>query len=500
MTPVQQLGETTPNLGSIAHERQSGIGEVQDMQDKVLGTAFSPATGGERRLSKEEPNCEDRRYTSRRRSGNIDKGESIDKGMQPGSKEAGGRLVAMPPPELGVQVIDKGTTKQLVLTTGERPTATMVLDGAIRQPGLIGEPKDRRHSRHGSDIDPDEGERSRAFRERFAAVVLGENVEPPFVSGVSPEVMKPEESAQVSQPTHDEYARVPVPGLRDKYPTALLSTATSSPDVVQPYSVCQSPRHPPPTSLGMHENKPPELTHVDENLWDLSPASSTVSPGRLDFGKGRTAKYVQEQASFHDTLPSSYNQESPRSVRFRDGDNGDSPIPRSTLILEDGGISCERTKASAPARKGSPKRVEEARHEYLHQGPNLAAKDLPLELPRDVQYGAGRSQSKSRRKPELNFGADLTEVTNFDDTGADDEGRLLHFRSDFLRHLADVNSPALFFLRPNEGLAVTRVEGTGRLLVSLRGETGDRVLVDGAVVYDSAADFAHSATLVRLWR
>lgn len=73
-----------------------------------------------------------------------------------------------------------------------------------------------------------------------------------------------------------------------------------------------------------------------------------------------------------------------------------------------------------------------------------------------------------------------------------------HFRTDFSRHLSHGDQPALFFLRSNEGLAIIRVEGNGRLLMTLREEAGARVMVDRAVVHDSAAHFAQDATLVSL--
>ena len=79
--------------------------------------------------------------------------------------------------------------------------------------------------------------------------------------------------------------------------------------------------------------------------------------------------------------------------------------------------------------------------------------------------------------------------------GGGSGGDILHFRADFSRHLHSGGRPALFFLRPNESLAVTRIEGDGRLLMTLREEAGAAgvVAVDGAVVHDSAAHFGHAA-------
>lgn len=496
-TYLRQVQETMPNLDSLAHAQQTGMIDFQDMQEELLLTSVPPATGGKRRPGREESSHDVRLYTRKRRSESIDGGGGHDKVVQPGSNETSGRVVVMPPPELGVEVIDKGTTKDFVLTTSERLVSTMVLNGATRQQRLIGEPKDHRYRTQDSDMDLDEVKGIRTFREHYTTAVSRENVESPFVSGVSPDFAEPEALEKLSKPSRGEYGRVSVPKLGAKDPTVLLSIATSSPSVVQPSSVSQSSCHPPPMSLGMREYTPPELTHVDEKLWDLSPASSPISPSQPGYGEGRTAKYVREQVSFHDTLPGNYSQQSSRLVSFRGDDNGDAPTAQSTVVGGDDSICNEVTKASAPAKKGGGKTVQKGNQEYFHPGRNLVAKNVPIELSGDVQNG--RSQSKSRCQQELNFGEDLTtEATTFDDTGAGGDGPLLHFRSDFFRQFDDENCPALFFLRPNEGLVVTNVEGTGRLLVSLTGETGDGVLVDGAIVYDSAADFAHSATLVRV--
>lgn len=71
---------------------------------------------------------------------------------------------------------------------------------------------------------------------------------------------------------------------------------------------------------------------------------------------------------------------------------------------------------------------------------------------------------------------------------------LVHFRTDVSRHLVSGERPVLFFLRHNENLAVTRVEGAGRLLMTLREEAGAEVVaVDGAIVHDSAAHFGDAA-------
>ncbi|CBN75907.1 hypothetical protein Esi_0206_0034 [Ectocarpus siliculosus] len=74
-------------------------------------------------------------------------------------------------------------------------------------------------------------------------------------------------------------------------------------------------------------------------------------------------------------------------------------------------------------------------------------------------------------------------------------GDLMLFRTDVSRHLVSGEQPALFFLRPSENLSVTRIEGTGRLLVTLREEAGSAaaVVIDGATVHDSAAHFGHEA-------
>lgn len=101
------------------------------------------------------------------------------------------------------------------------------------------------------------------------------------------------------------------------------------------------------------------------------------------------------------------------------------------------------------------------------------------------------SKGESDHRIDENWG-----LRGAEDDGPADAETLLHFRSDISRHIVAGDRPVLFFLRPNEGLTVARVEGTGRLLVTLREEAGDAILVDGAVVYDSAAHFGQSATSV----
>lgn len=106
-----------------------------------------------------------------------------------------------------------------------------------------------------------------------------------------------------------------------------------------------------------------------------------------------------------------------------------------------------------------------------------------------------RSESVLRGSPREPTGNNLE-----GDGGAD--GDMMLFRTDVSRHLVSGEQPALFFLRPSESLCVTRIEGIGRLLVTLREEAGSAaaVVIDGATVHDSAAHFGHEAIQVRvLW-
>ncbi|CAM9971703.1 unnamed protein product, partial [Hapterophycus canaliculatus] len=95
--------------------------------------------------------------------------------------------------------------------------------------------------------------------------------------------------------------------------------------------------------------------------------------------------------------------------------------------------------------------------------------------------------------PLLHVQSDESNV-NFEENCCRSGEDLVHFRTDASRHLVSGERPALFFLRPNENLAVTRIKGSGRLLVTLREEAGAEVVaVDGAIVHDSAAHFGDAA-------
>ncbi|CAB1112706.1 unnamed protein product [Ectocarpus sp. CCAP 1310/34] len=109
------------------------------------------------------------------------------------------------------------------------------------------------------------------------------------------------------------------------------------------------------------------------------------------------------------------------------------------------------------------------------------------------ERGATRALSQVRSESVLR-GSPREPIGNLEGDGGVG-GDLMLFRTDVSRHLDSGEQPALFFLRPSESLSVTRIEGTGRLLVTLREEAGSAaaVVIDGATVHDSAAHFGHEA-------
>lgn len=483
-TFCQQEEATPPSRESVADVSQLAVSNSQDMQDDMVCLTASPAGSEEGRVDNENPGAVDKRRppAMRRRS------ESADGSAPLNLNEAGGRAAAIQGPELGVQVIDEGTTKQLVLTTttGHRPAGAFNHD-APQEPAktFANSPAPRFvHGRRKSNgvIDPDdEIARSIAFRERFSAVLLGEqDIDPPFtgVDGISPAATKSKTPYDVPRPRsveHDEHA--PAFQQREGHSTSLSPRVVSSPQVDRYASGEQRP--PPPT--------PPIPGSVDGNISDLLRPSEIISPS--------LPECVQEQVSFHDVLPSGYGQQSLRTVSFRREDCSRT-IPTSQTMPV---VSHEGTTRSTSEHTDSLTAVQTGNRgqSYERQEPRQQDMQVCVDFPDGAGGDAKQSVLGSRDQADPGLEKDSAKgETPFGDSEADSKGPLLHFRSDFTRQLADGNRPAIFFLRSNEGLAVTRVEGSGRLLVTLRVEAGEGVLVDDAIVYDSAADFAHSATLV----
>lgn len=195
--------------------------------------------------------------------------------------------------------------------------------------------------------------------------------------------------------------------------------------------------------------------------------------------------------------------------------SGQQIAPPSTLRVED--------KSDRPTRHGSPVYTQ------MSTGPRLPsshravpygsafAKAAPHEnlddhLSRNHPPNAnllsphGRPPPESPRKDEHDLDSDgpdgdKSSVSTVEDQdGIVTSGHAMHFRSDFSRLLVSGGHPSLFSLRSNEVLLVSRVEGVGRLLVMLHEETGatSGIVVDNAVVHDSAAHFGHSPVKVRI--
>lgn len=490
MGVYQQVEATPSSHESVAGVSQLEASDFQDMQDEITGLTASPAGGEEGRVDSENPMAIDKRQppAMRRRSG------SADKSVRLKLNEAGGRTATIQGPELGVQVIDEGTTKQLVLTTtiGHRP-AEVLNDDAPQEPAivLVNSPAPRfiyGRRRSSGVIDPDdEIARSIAFRQRFSAVLLGEqDIDPPFTGGggdgsggISPEATKSETSCDVSRPKsvgHNELA--PVFQEREGHSTSLSPRAV--PSLQDEHFAPGDQRPPHPTPLAPRS--------ADGNLSDLLRPSEIMSPS--------LPECVQEQASFHDALPSGYGQHSPTTVSFtREDCSRIIPTSRTMAVA-----SHESTTRSSSEHKDSLRTMQTGNRGQSYEGqePRQQGVQICVDFPEGTGDDAKQSALGSRNQGKPGLEKDFAKgESTFGDSEADSEGPLLHFRSDFTRQLADGNRPAMFFLRSNEGLAVTRVEGSGRLLVTLRVEAGDGVLVDDAIVYDSAADFAHSATLVR---
>ena len=496
---------------------------------------------------------------------------------------------------LGVKVIDGGNTKQLVLTAGdavaERGNSGSSSDrsrGANTSPSkpwsgnsrrrmsqyvdthLHHQEKDHRRRRRHLPQDPEEKERSRAFRDNFAAVVLqqGETAANPLRSMERSEDITDEATPRADHlqtpPAGSSVATKDQPGpvrrrhlqhqprvfRTDKIPTCTASSA-EGPRMAPSFSIVQetttistdtatantnNTKHQPlPHAPFPSSNQLPDGSTSGEKQGDTlhSPvhsASSSSSSSSSVLGRAvhdRTAKYVMRQTSFHEDLPDNcVDLNSPleeeggkRGEKNEAGaaitspsakeTNGDPVVASSSQqppdlvrgnsrghdhpnVKEVTDGPAERTRASSNPEAGG--RAELLASSSIRstdvQATCLREEDESASVDLNQQQGLGPVRARPLSR-ERSAGGSLEE----DGELARD---LVHFRTDVSRHLVSGERPELFFLRPNESLAVTRIEGAGRLLVTVREEEGvaAAVAVDGAIVYDSAAHFGHAAVQV----
>ena len=544
--------------------------------------------------------------------------------------------VAGQSPALGVKVIDRGTTKHLVLTAatdatggdpgraGDRPRAAAAVLLVPRRVGSSRSSSEAGDSRHHEPhqphhaLDPSAEKRMPVFQDdelrtaaasvRSDATVSLRGTEKKQVAsarrvdvaavgggGIShtppPKGLSAEVAAKQCAQSWEHH-----PFVADNSGTKALQPAAAAAalprfasDMAPVFSVGERVllREPPP----MPEAAPPSIDSLNEDPWGAasSPASRTSSDTSVFLGAEltvkRTAKYVQQQASFHDdgsedfvddsstssagekaglasprrAIPAAATAASMLSIAAAAAAKdrtvvvstlGNARPPDGWVKVEEyredvkpapslspsrpppaaaaswasgaqGGHRSHRTGVEIKTRRvltvpgandshpESPRRQAKrevsdapwgtqhhpptasvndeglARNEY-HQDQNLLDIEgaAPPEIPRQPGSRAGRPGLLSRSIEVSSSGG-----------GGGFGGNLHHFRANFSRHLLSGGRPALFFLRPNESLAVTRIEGDGRLLVTLREEAGAAglVVVDGAVVHDSAAHFGNAA-------
>ncbi len=480
---------------------------------------------------------------------------------------------------LGVKVIDGGATKQLVITVGD----------ALAERGKSGSSSDRsrganayskprsgnsrrnspaqhvdiplqqrernhRRRRRPFPLDPEEEERSAAFRDNFATAVLAkdeETVNQPRSTerseDLGDEATPPAEYSQIppagsSEVTKDQlgqanHRHVEHPLAFSEIDKALPCTTSpsESPRMAPSFSIVQgtagtknisnhqSLSHGPLSSA----NKLPNTAMPGGNQGGdpPSPAPSTFSSSSSSSVLGRaiddrTAKYVTRQASFHDDVPGSYvDLNSPRGEEGGEKNEMGATVSIPPTNKTDSDPASSSARQPADTVRGTTRNDRDHRKGVIISGaaertrtslnPEAGGRiDLLASLPTgsaDEQAGCLRKQGESvlvdpskqqgsgqrgtqERFPESSF------------EGDDELARgLVHFRTDLSRRLACGDRPELFFLRPNESLAITRIEGSGRLLVTVREEAGAAALVavDGAIVYDSAAHFGHATVQVR---
>lgn len=537
---------------------------------------------------------------SRRHSTGSSSGERT-RGKRTARAAMGAAVDPSPSPALGLKVIDKGATKQLVLTADET-TAGRVNLGRSGEGSRVatetftgGDCREDRsrltksldvvysqhegqsllHERCQSPPNLGEEERSRAFRDNFAKALLatGGNdttrrvrYQQPTTAGQPP----PVEAAnkQHPEPTHQNH--------RDPFEHSRKEKVSASTDTACTLSPTDSQRIAPSFSVVLTDNNA-----LNNNSISINPTPPTTSTSSSSFlgsrDNERTAKYVPEQASFHaDITNDDINLDSPLGEERGDVEEDEAVNGDPLSITSNSGIGVVSSRPPAESYScSSVSTVEDSRPEIrnekendpavmsLRQAPAIPERnnqngrendllEVPTNAPRrtraiatpETATGPERaSRPAAKRQTELatslstpstvlqesslaGEGAnarldpsqqqhlergvtqDHAEFTRrskgligrYAEDGGGLAGDLVHFRTDASRHLVCGEQPAMFFLRPNESLGVTRIEGAGRLLVTLREEAGAaaNVVIDGATVHDSAAHFGHVAVQVGL--
>lgn len=347
------------------------------------------------------------------------------------------------------------------------------------------------------------------------------------------------ESTDDHQPEHPlVFSRKVEAPASDALP-CLASPSNSSPCMAPSFSITTNDSNsnqalghvsPPPYNKrpSLHHATPLPDTSIPSNNprgAQSSPTSSTSSssssPLRGRPVSDRTAKYVTHQASFHADISDLYvNLDSPlETARGERGMRGERPEmgkmtskpPAKESIQHD--IVPVVSSSQQPPNKvwettsqgdrqkdscGAAREAAMGKTEDRLASPLSPSAAIPVgsltEEDGNVRLGsnqeAGRDATPSPSQDRSAGGS----VEDNDGPARD----LLHFRTDAPRHLLYGGRPELFFLRPNESLAVTRIEGSGRLLVTVREEAGAAavVVVDRAIVHDSAAHFGHATVQV----
>lgn len=460
------------------------------------------------------------------------------------------RVATNPSPStaLGVKVIDDGDTKHFVLTAGDTTAGDGKSgSGSDRLRGSISSSRNRNFAmavptRGKYTVNPVPSPERRSN--------LTDALEQPVLRDVTSRVASQQappaegfeaEEKQQSEPTNDHYAGHPLMFARkDEAPACKASACPASPSNSSP---CMAPSFsittndtntdqarghgsPPP------RNKRPSLHRAtplpDKINIQSSPTASTSSSSSLH-GRpvsDRTAKYVAHQASFHADISDDYvDLNSPLgTVRGEERAGGGEepemgmatsspPVDKSIQENNDPVVPSSRqppvtvwetssqTFTCGTAPKGYPNSATVSKTELIESPPSWAPSTGTHVGSLAGEGGNARSDSNQQgdcdrsATPSLSQDARVGRSEEDDDEPARD---LLHFRTDAPRHLVYGGRPELFFLRANESLTVTRIEGYGRLLVTVREEAGAAavVVIDRAIVHDSAAHFGHAAVQV----
>lgn len=251
--------------------RQTGVPQGAGLPGRSQGVTTVPAD-----LRREDTRNVKR---GRHRLGTNDRRLRRSSGSGDGGADYATTGVTLSAPGLGVRVLNKGATKQLVLTTTaafaqhaspRRPAAPEGSSRGERQPAVTAAYRQRARGQSNSYVDPDEEERSKAFQERFAAVVLGEGTDPSI--GISwPAVRRvAQQTPLCSHPTPTAAdAQSPTPKMRDNtLKSAVLTTAASQTNTAPSYAVNQlapCSQTKPLNNLPHSKTSSPELPRMDGN-------------------------------------------------------------------------------------------------------------------------------------------------------------------------------------------------------------------------------------------